>query len=206
MPRISPGSVGDVPRLSGVLAGAPCHAEVGDHRAGPAGLRQQHHVVALEVTVHDTDLVGGVERVGHLHDERQRFLREHAPRAQPLGQRLAGQELHRDERDRGRGHAVHRRRAVHEEVEDPADVRVRHLPRQERFTLEAGDGPLVLGDLGPDRLQRQVLVQLEIFGLVDLAHAAARHEADDAEAIRDELFCLKCLRPRGGHGKRGAGL
>ncbi len=156
--------------------------------------------------MHDADLVGGVERVGHLHDERQRFVGGHAPRPQPLGQRLPVQELHRDERDRGRGHAVHGRRTVHEDIEDPADVRVRHLPRQERFTLEAGDGPLVLGDFGPDRLQRQVLVQLEIFGLVDLAHAAARHEADDAEAIRDELFCLECLRPRGGYGKRGAGL
>ena len=59
---------------------------------------------------------------------------------------------------------------------------------------------------GPDRLQRDVLVQLEILGLVDLAHAAAGDEADDAEAIRDELFCLECLRPRGGYGKCGAGL
>ena len=95
---------------------------------------------------------------------------------------------------------------MHEEVEDPADVRVRHLPRQERSRLKRAMAPLVLGDLGPDRLQRHVLVQLEIFGLVDLAHAAAGDEADDAEAIGDELFCLKCLRPRGRHGKRGAGL
>ena len=64
---------------------------------------------------------------------------------------------------------------------------MRHLPRQERFALEPCNRPLVLGDLRPDRLERDVLVELEILGLVQLAHAAAGDEADDAEAVGDEL-------------------
>ena len=40
---------------------------------------------------------------------------------------------------------------------------------------------------GPDRLERDVLVQLAVLGLVELAHAAAGDEADDAEAIGDDL-------------------
>ena len=40
---------------------------------------------------------------------------------------------------------------------------------------------------GSDRLQRDVLVQLQILGLVELAHAAAGDEAHDTEAVGDDL-------------------
>ena len=61
------------------------------------------------------------------------------------------------------------------------------LPRQERLALEPRNRLRVLRDLGLDRLERDVLVQLEVLGLVQLAHAAAGDEADDAEAVGDDL-------------------
>ena len=73
------------------------------------------------------------------------------------------------------------------EVEDATDAGMRDLARQERFALESYNRPLVLGDLGLDGLERDVLVELEILRLVQLAHATARDEADDAKAVGDEL-------------------
>ena len=84
------------------------------------------------------------------------------------------------------------RRLVAEEIEDPADVRMGDLPRQERLALEARNRAGILRDLRANRLQRHVLVQLAVLGLVELAHAAAGDEADDAEAVGDDLAVSEC--------------
>ena len=47
--------------------------------------------------------------------------------------------------------------------------------------------PLVAGELGPDCLERDALVQLEILGGVDLAHAAFGQAPLDAKAAGDDL-------------------
>jgi hypothetical protein len=73
------------------------------------------NVSALEVAVDDPRGVGGRQRRRHLLDERQRLLLGHAaPLREPVRERLAGKQLHRQEL----------RRAVAEDVEDPRDVRV----------------------------------------------------------------------------------
>ena len=47
--------------------------------------------------------------------------------------------------------------------------------------------PLVHRDLGSDRLQRDALTERQVLGLVQLAHAAARDEADDAEPVAQQI-------------------
>ena len=73
------------------------------------------------------------------------------------------------------------------QVENPTDAGMRDLAREERLALESRDRPLVCGDDGADGLERDALVELAILGFVELAHPAARDEADDAKALGDEL-------------------
>jgi hypothetical protein len=158
--------------------------EVGDDDVRrPLRLGHEHHVVALEVAVHDARLMGRVESSRHLHHEGTGRAGRQRSSVQPARQRLARQELHRGERDR----RSRRGRLVVEEIENPAAVGMGHLPRQKRLALEPRDGALILGDLRSDRLERDVLVQLQILGLAQLTHAAAGDEADDTEAIGDDL-------------------
>src|SRR5262249_46316417 len=77
--------------------------------------------------------------------------------------------------------------AVMAHVEDAAYVRVRDLPCQVDLALEALGGLLVESDLGADRLQGHAPAQLDVLGLVHLAHAAAGHEAQDLVAVGDQL-------------------
>ncbi len=53
-----------------------------------------------------------------------------------------------------------------------------------------------MGDVRQDGLERDPLVQLEILGLVELAHAAFREVADDAEAEGDDVTGPKDGGPR----------
>ena len=56
-----------------------------------------------------------------------------------------------------------------------------------QLALELLEDRVVAGQLGADRLERDALVQLEILGGVDLAHAALTQAPLDAEAIGDGL-------------------
>ena len=69
------------------------------------------------------------------------------------------------------------------ELEDPADVPVGDAPRELDLALEALERRGIVRGRGADRLERHALGELEVLGLVDLAHAALRQEAQDAIAI-----------------------
>ena len=73
------------------------------------------------------------------------------------------------------------------DIVDAADVRVRHLSRQVHLALEPDDRALVSSNVRQDGFERDPLAQLEILGLVKLAHPAFRQEADDAETEGDDL-------------------
>ena len=77
--------------------------------------------------------------------------------------------------------------SVAEDIVDATDVRVRHLSRQVHLALEHHDRALVIGDVRQDGLERDALAQFEILRLVELAHAAFRQVADDAEAEGDDV-------------------
>ena len=57
--------------------------------------------------------------------------------------------------------------------------------------LNTHDRALVVGDVRQDGLERDPLAQFEILRLVELAHAAFRQVADDAEAEGDDVTGAK---------------
>src|SRR6202035_1820821 len=194
-------------------------AEVGDHgtrRGAHRSTGDQHDVARLEVAVDYPRQVGGVEPGGDLAEDRQGlFRRQRTAAAEALAQRLAGQELHGEEDDRGVGALARRARAagwlVAREIEDAADVGGGDLPRELDLTLEGLDGGGVAGHLRADGLQGHPSVELEILHLVHLAHTPAGDEAGHPVAPGDELARGEggdldgaVPRRRGGTGPAGA--
>src|SRR6185436_2013765 len=95
---------------------------------------------------------------------------------------------------------------VMEEVEGAANVRVRDPARQMDLPPETIERVPPRRDRGEDGLQRDALAELEVLGLVQLAHPAARDEAHDAEALcEDGVGCQggRSGRVAGGIGARG---
>ena len=163
----------------------------------------EHDVEALEVAVHDTGTMRGGEAGRHLPRQRQGFLGgEPSVALELVGEGLAVQQLHRQDDDLGffpfgAGRAS---RLMPKHVEDPADVRMGHLPGQVHLALEHLDGALV-GDLRQDRLERDALVELRVLRFVELAHPSLGEKADDAEAGSHDF-----ARAEHGAGWIGAGL
>ena len=60
---------------------------------------------------------------------------------------------------------------------------VRHLPRDAHFVVEPREPLRILGHRRRQELQRDGLPEAEILGAVDLAHAAAAEQAEDAVAL-----------------------
>jgi hypothetical protein len=162
-------------------------AEVSHHGAQPARGRDQHDVGRLEIAVDHSGIVRRRQPLPHLAHDRQRFLEAQlAVAAQPLLERLAGEQLHAEEADL-RPLSFRLLQAVAEQVEDAAHIRVGDLAGQLDLAPEAVEGAFEVGDLGANRLQGYAVAQLEILGLVDVPHAAVADEADDLEAPRQHL-------------------
>ena len=96
-----------------------------------------------------------------------------------LLQVLARHELHGDE-GRALGLA---------QVEHPADVAVADLPGELELVREALDGLLVQGDLGPQELEGDLLLDIRVEDLIDPAHAAVAQLLDDLVAAGEGGAC-----------------
>ncbi len=70
------------------------------------------------------------------------------------------------------------------DVEDAADVGMGDLAGEADFVVEAVEPGLVLAEEGGEKFEGDRLVEREIVGAVDLAHAAAAEKFDDAVAAR----------------------
>ncbi len=70
------------------------------------------------------------------------------------------------------------------DVVDPADVGVRHLPRQPDLGMKARKLDGIAGQLRGQELQGDGLVELQIVGSIDFSHPALSYESDDSIAIR----------------------
>ncbi len=183
-----------------ILRAPPRQTEIRDdgaHLFFRASRLHEHDVVALEVPVHDPNAVRGRQAGGHLTNDRQ-DLRRGEPSVPPelVGKRLAVQQLHREHHDLAGRPVTRSRVSVPEDIVDTTDVRVRHLSRQVHLALEQQDRTLVSRDVRQDGLERDPLAQFEILRLVELAHAAFRKVADDAEAERDDVASSKHRGPR----------
>ena len=102
------------------------------------------------------------------------------------------------------------------DVVNAADVGMRDLARHAHLAVEAFEQPLVLGGLLGQEFQRHRLAERQVGGAIDLAHAAAAQQSDDAVApaqqrSRDEAAFVGAGRRRrgdvrygsAGHSRRG---
>ena len=110
-----------------------------------------------------------IERAGDLHRDRQRLGERQRPAGDPIGQRLALEVLHDEERGS----------VVLADVVQRADVRVGELRDGARFQVEAR-AELRIGRqrLGQD-FHRDEPIEPGVAGFVDLAHAAGAERAED---------------------------
>jgi hypothetical protein len=130
---------------------------------------RQHHVGGLQVAMHDAILVRGLQRRRDLPADAQRFLGGQRPAAEPLFERLAIDELHRDVE----------RAVVLVETVDRGDIGVAQRREQLRFALQARESVGVAGEPGRQRFDRDVAAELRVGRAVHFAHAAGAEQALD---------------------------
>ena len=85
------------------------------------------------------------------------------------------------------------------DVVDAADVRMRDLPRESNFLMEASQPVGAMRDVLGQELERHDLSEFQVFGSIHLAHAAPAHQADDPIAAgqhraRNELRAVERTR------------
>ena len=144
------------------------HPEVHDlHRP----VHGEEDVGGLDVAVDDARVVRAGEPVQELHDDVHLPLQGQGPRAaEDVEEVLALEQLHRDV-----GRAV----VVVAQVEHGEDVGVDDLGHRPRLALEARLLVGVASDLREHDLEGDVPLQHGIAGVVDDAHGAPAHTADD---------------------------
>ena len=74
-----------------------------------------------------------------------------------------------------------------ENVEHAADVGMSHTSGELNLPAKALHRLFVLNDVGADRLEGDVLSQLEVFRLVNLTHATAPEGLDDAKSVGEQV-------------------
>ena len=135
-----------------------------------AALVVEHHVVGLEVAVHDAAAVGEARGAQDLLGDVDRVLRrQRRVLADDRVERAPVEELHRDVVGA----------APLAAVVDADDVGMRERGGAGGLAAEALDELLVLGEALVEQLDRDAAAELGVLGAVDLGHAAganARHD------------------------------
>ena len=125
----------------------------------------------------DALVVRGGEPRAELARDLDRLVRRKPPDApQERGQVLAVDVLHREEVPS----------LDLADVVDAADVGVGDAAREAHLGVEALEPGRLGRELRRQELQGDGLAELEVVGAVDLAHAAAADEADDAVALAED--------------------
>ena len=136
-----------------------------------------HHVRGLQIAMEHALVVRrGQPRAQLARHVDRGVMRQPADSPQQRRQVLAVDVLHRQE-----GMPVDLA-----DVVDAADVRVRHFARHPHLGAEPLDPLGPFGDLVRQELERDLLLEHEIVGAIDLAHAAAPEQAGDAIATREQ--------------------
>ena len=167
-------------------------SEVGDHQSLRGWLANQQHVGALEIPVNDPLGMRRLQRIDHLLDQGKRLGWSEGAGAEPVGEGLALEQLHGEEEEGFPGGLRG------EELEDAADVAMGDSPRQENLPAESFPGRGVIGQGRLDELQRHPRPQRTILGLCHHAHPPASDDAEDLEALIDDIPG----RDQGGGGSR----
>ena len=120
----------------------------------------------------DAGFVRGVERIGNLARVAKRLVDANGPTRDPIGERLAVDELENQRRRAGViVDAVNRR-----------DIGMIERREHARLTLEAHQAVGVGGDRRRDDLDRDVAAQPRVARAIDLAHPAGTDQRDDVMA------------------------
>ncbi len=135
-----------------------------------------HHVVGLEVAVHDPLLVGRVNRVGQRDRDVEEPVELETLLADAPGRAFAVDQLHREEVD-----AV----GLLDRV-DRDDVRVVERRDGLRFALEPLQAITAPGQLRGQDLERHLPLELRVLGEVHLAHSACS-ELPENPVVRERL-------------------
>jgi hypothetical protein len=130
---------------------------------------RRHHVAGLEVAVDDTVLVGGRKGVGDLRSDLERLGQGERPLLQRLGERLAAQVLHHEER----------LALLLPDVVQRADGGVLEGGDGARLPLEAGAQRGIESELRRQDLQRDRALEAGVAGPVDLAHAPGPDQVEN---------------------------
>jgi hypothetical protein len=158
-------------------------AEVGD---GRAPVRDEKHVVRLQIAVNDADDVRGVEAAGDVDgDVDGETHRERTVAFDTRAERLAFEQFHREEPAP----------KVVADVERPGDVTVRHFARELHFIAELPER-LGRGKVSRQHLERHELVETGIANAVDGAHSASAEERQDLIPGREESVVAKVRKRR----------
>ena len=162
--------VGGAVQLAVVLVFGQREPEIGEL---DVAVPIDHQVVGLDVPVDDPHLLREAEAVGRVVNDAQRVLdRNLAVALEPLLDRALVHELHR----------VEVGVALVVDVIDLHDVGVVEPRRGARLGLEPRDEDRVLRQLGRQHLERDLAVEADLVGAVDLAHAALAEDAQQPEA------------------------
>ncbi len=153
----------------------------------PLNLRQEH-VLRLQIAMHDPLPMRRVQRVEHRHHPRQRGVRLEPPRTREDGaEARAFEALH------------HHVRTLFAEarVEDIDDVRMADAIDGLRLLEETPREILILGELLPEELERDLTPGELVLGAEDLAHTAAAEALDKLVFPGDDSAGARS----GGHGR-----
>ncbi len=124
----------------------------------------------------DAGLVSRLEGGGDLQRDVDRLGRRERPALQPLGEVLAGDQLHREEAQRRLGSG----RGLLVQAVDRGDVGVVEGGEQLGLALEAGQPLGVAGERVGEDLDGDLAVEGRVEGLPDHAHAALADLLDQA--------------------------
>ena len=124
----------------------------------------------LDVAVHNSAGVGGIERVGDLDSQIEQLFNLERTALDLVFEGYAVQILHGDE-----GLPV-----LLADVVNGADIGMVQGRGRLRFALEAAEGLRIFGYIFGKELQRDEAVQSRVFGLVNHTHAAATEHLNDS--------------------------
>ena len=151
-------------------------------------LRHQHDVLGLEVPMDDLELVGVLEAVAHLDQQRDALLgRERAAAGLVLAQRLAFEVGH---------HQIEQPVRRLAQAEDGADVGMVEPHGDRRFAPEPLDRGRIAGEPRHQDLHRHRAARIQLLRPVDVRHAALAEPAPDPVAPVEQLAAERRQRVR----------
>ena len=175
-------------------------AKIGEDDAARAVALDQHDIAGLEVAVDDSSSVDGIETPANLVCDGLGIARRMGAIATELiGKGYALQKLHGEEE---RGQAWNNQGPGScpldgEEFMDAADVGVAYAASEVHFLPETVQQTRVTGDFAANGLEGNA-AQFQILRLIDLAHAAAAKQPENAEAMEQDLAVGENGSERGG--------